>query len=54
MAHFMIRNLTAAEPGPAPDLEVRDRDLGHALPDAPISDRLTTVDGYLVVCGWNV
>ncbi|GGQ22462.1 hypothetical protein GCM10010140_60980 [Streptosporangium pseudovulgare] len=34
--------------------EVRNRDLGHALPDAPTSDRLTTVDGYLVVCGWNV
>ncbi|MEU9889848.1 DinB family protein [Sphaerisporangium sp. NPDC051011] len=127
VAHFMIRNLTAAEPSPAPDLddlmdsanpeanrlplpdprrladfratvgervharmnaigagdvgapaqlkiiaqallmaiinheyqhdrwigEVRNRDLGHALPDAPISDRLTTIDGYLVVCGWN-
>jgi NADPH:quinone reductase-like Zn-dependent oxidoreductase len=32
--------------------EVRERDLGHALPDTPGSDRLRTVDGYLVVCGW--
>lgn len=127
VAHFMVRNLTAAEPSPAPDLddlmdsanpessrlplpgpqrladfrttvgervharmkaigagdvgapaqlkiiaqtllmaiinheyqhdrwigEVRDRDLGHALPDDPTSDRITTIDGYLVVCGWN-
>ncbi|HEU5469662.1 MAG TPA: DinB family protein [Actinophytocola sp.] len=127
VAHFMIRNLTAAEPSPAPDLdgvmdsanpeahrlplpdprriadfrstvaervharmnaigagtvgapaqltivaqalltalinheyqhdrwigEVRNRDLGHPLPDDPTSDRITTVDGYLVVCGWN-
>ncbi|MEU4234997.1 DinB family protein [Nonomuraea sp. NPDC026600] len=128
VAHFMVRNLTAAEPSPAPDLgdlmdsanpeanrlplpdprrladfratvgervharmnaigagdvaapaqlkivaqtllmtiinheyqhdrwigEVRNRDLGHALPDDPISDLITTVDGYLVVCGWNL
>ncbi|TNC25734.1 DinB family protein [Amycolatopsis alkalitolerans] len=128
VAHFMVRNLTAAEPSPAPELdglldsanpeaqrlplpgrerlagfratvaervharmndigagtvgapaqltivaqalltalinheyqhdrwigEVRDRDLGHALPDDPASDRITTVDGYLMVCGWNV
>lgn len=127
VAHFMIRNLTAAEPSPAPDLdgvldsanpeadrlplpdsrriadfratvaervharmnaiaaatvgapaqltivaqalltalinheyqhdrwigEVRNGDLGHALPDNPTSDRITTVDGYLVFCGWN-
>ncbi|MGW4668751.1 DinB family protein [Streptosporangium sandarakinum] len=127
VAHFMIRNLTAAEPSPAPDLddlmdsanpeadrlplpdprrladfratvgervharmnaigagdvgapaqlkiiaqtllmaiinheyqhdrwigEVRNRDLGHALPDTPTSDLITTVDGYLVVCGWT-
>ncbi|KAB8194955.1 DinB family protein [Nonomuraea phyllanthi] len=127
VAHFMIRNLTAAEPSPAPDLddlmdsanpeanrlplpdprrlagfratvgervharmnaigagdvgapaqlkivaqtllmaiinheyqhdrwigEVRNRDLGHALPDDPTSDLITTVDGYLVVCGWT-
>jgi DinB superfamily len=126
VAHFMVRNLTAAEPSPMPDLdgvmdsanpeklrlplpaparlgefrdtvaervharleaigagdvgapaqlrivaqtlltaiinheyqhdrwigEVRERDLGHALPDSPGSDRLRTVDGYLVVCGW--
>jgi hypothetical protein len=31
--------------------EVRGRDLGHALPDNPVSDRLTTVDGYLLVRG---
>jgi hypothetical protein len=127
VAHFMVRNLTAAEPSPAPELdelmdsanpeprrlplpelrrlaefrdtvgervharmraigagevgapaqlriiaqtlltaiinheyqhdrwigEVRSRDLGRALPDAPVSDRLTTVDGYLLVCGWT-
>jgi len=29
--------------------EVRSRDLGHALPDSPVSDLLTEVDGYLVV-----
>lgn len=126
VAHFMVRNLTAAEPSPMPDLdgvmdsanperlrlplpaptrlgeyrdtvaervharlgaigagdvgapaqltivaqallttlinheyqhdrwigEVRARDLGHPLPDDPESDRLSTVDGYLVVCGW--
>ncbi|MFI9843622.1 DinB family protein [Nonomuraea sp. NPDC051941] len=128
VAHFMVRNLTAAEPSPAPDLddlmdsanpeagrlplpdpgrladfratvgervharmnaigagdvgapaqlkiiaqtllmaiinheyqhdrwigEVRNRDLGHALPDDPTSDLITTVDGYLVVCGWSL
>jgi len=126
VAHFMVRNLTAAEPSPAPELdnvmdsanpearrlplpepkrladfretvservharmnaigagdvgapaqlkiiaqtlliavinheyqhdrsigEVRERDLGHALPDAPESERLCNVDGYLVVSGW--
>jgi hypothetical protein len=126
VAHFMVRNLTAAEPSPAPDLdgvmdsanpeslrlplpgprrlrefrdtvaervharmraiaagdvgapaqlgivartlltaivnheyqhdrwigEVRSRDLGRALPDVPVSDRLTTADGYPVVRGW--
>jgi len=126
VAHFMVRNLTAAEPSPMPDLdtvmdsanpewlrlplpkparlgeyratvadrvhdrlgaigrgdvgapaqlaivgqalltalinheyqhdkwisEVRSRDLGHALPDDPKSERVSTVDGYLVVCGW--
>ena len=126
VAHFMIRNLTAAEPSPAPELddlmdsanpealrlplpdarrlaefrktvgervharltaigagdvgaptqlkivaqtlllaiinheyqhdrwigEVREHDLRHALPETPGSDRLETVDGYLVVCGW--
>jgi hypothetical protein len=30
--------------------EVRDRDLGHDLPDRPASDRLIELDGYLVVC----
>ncbi|WP_341830010.1 DinB family protein [Streptomyces liangshanensis] len=30
--------------------EVRARDLGHALPDAPDSDKVTRVDGYLMVC----
>jgi hypothetical protein len=29
--------------------EVRSRDLGHALPDRPTSDLLTTIDGYLVL-----
>ena len=29
--------------------EVRSRDLGHALPPRPTSDRLTEIDGYLVV-----
>ena len=29
--------------------EVRSRDLGHALPDRPSSDRLVELDGYLVV-----
>lgn len=29
--------------------EVRSRDLGHELPDRPRSDRLTEMDGYLVV-----
>ncbi len=29
--------------------EVRSRDLGYALPDLPISDLLTEIDGYLVV-----
>lgn len=29
--------------------EVRSRDLGHALPDRPVSDLLIEVDGYLVV-----
>ncbi len=29
--------------------EVRTRDLGHALPPRPTSDRLTTLDGYLVL-----
>jgi hypothetical protein len=127
VAHFMVRNLTAAEPSPMPDLdgvmdsanpeklrlplpaparlgefrttvaervharigaiaagsvgapaqlgivartlltaiinheyqhdrwiaEVRERDLGRPLPDTPRSDRLQTVDGYLVVCGWQ-
>ncbi len=28
--------------------EVRDRDLGHPLPDRPVSDLLGEVDGYLV------
>jgi len=28
------------------------RDILHALPETPGSDRLQTVDGYLVVCGW--
>lgn len=124
VAHFMVRNLIAAEPSPAPDLddlmdsanpernrvplpdprrladfratvgervharmndigagqvgapaqlrivaqtlltaiinheyqhdrwigEVRAGDLGHALPDDPTSDRITTVDGYLTLC----
>ncbi len=127
VAHFMVRNLTAAEPSPMPDLdgvldsanpealrlplpaparlgefrdtvaervharigaigagdvgapaqltivaqtlltaiinheyqhdtwigEVRGDDLGHPLPDAPVSDRLRTVDGYLVLCPWD-
>ena len=127
VAHFMVRNLTAAEPSPMPDLdgvmdsanpeklrlplptparlgefrdtvakrvharleaigagevdapahlkivaqtlltaiinheyqhdkwigEVRAGNLGHALPDGPPSDRLRTLDGYLVVCGWE-
>ncbi|GLW06519.1 hypothetical protein Misp01_16490 [Microtetraspora sp. NBRC 13810] len=30
--------------------EVRERDLGHDLPPAPTSDRLTVLDGYTVVC----
>jgi hypothetical protein len=30
--------------------EVRNRDLGHALPVDPDSDRITLVDGYLMVC----
>lgn len=124
VAHFMVRNLTAAEPSPDPDLEpltdsatpevdrgdlpdldrllhfrsavadrvhhrlraiadgrvgapqqlrvvgqhllvavinheyqhdqwigeVRSRDLGHALPPDPPTDRLERVDGYLMVC----
>jgi hypothetical protein len=29
--------------------EVRSRDLGHALPERPTSDRLIELDGYLVV-----
>ncbi|MER0481940.1 DinB family protein [Streptomyces sp. Edi2] len=29
--------------------EVRNRDLGHALPPHPESDKLTLVDGYLMV-----
>jgi hypothetical protein len=29
--------------------EVRNRDLGHALPDRPSSDALCELDGYLVV-----
>jgi hypothetical protein len=29
--------------------EVRSRDLGHDLPPAPDSHRLTRVDGYIVV-----
>ncbi|MGQ0846036.1 MAG: DinB family protein [Sporichthyaceae bacterium] len=29
--------------------EVRHRDLGHALPDRPVSDVLCELDGYLVV-----
>lgn len=29
--------------------EVRSRDLGHGLPPRPTSDRLTEIDGYLVV-----
>jgi uncharacterized damage-inducible protein DinB len=29
--------------------EVRSRDLGHALPERPASDRLVELDGYLVV-----
>lgn len=127
VAHFMVRNLTAAEPSPMPDLdgvmdsanpeklrlplptaarlgefrdtvaervhvrleaigagdvgapaqltiiartlltaiinheyqhdrwigEVRAGSLGRPLPDEPVSDRLQTVDGYLVVCGWD-
>jgi DinB family protein len=127
VAHFMVRNLTAAEPSPMPDLdgvmdsanperlrlplptaarlgefrdtvaqrvhvrleaigagavgapmqlrivaqtllvaiinheyqhdqwigEVRGDALGRALPQRPDSDRLQTVDGYLVVCGWD-
>lgn len=125
VAHFMLRNLTAAEPSPMPDLdgvmdsanpeklrlplptaarlgefratvaervharlgaigagevgapaqltivartlltviinheyqhdkwigEVRGDNLGHPLPGDPISDRLRTVEGYLVLCG---
>jgi hypothetical protein len=32
--------------------EVRSRDLGHALPEAPVSDRVVRLDGYLVLdCG---
>ena len=126
VAHFMVRNLTAAEPSPVPDLddvldsanpersaapcrrprgwassatrspsgctrgwrigagevgapaqlkivaqtllvaivnheyqhdkwigEVRGDDLARPLPEGPASDRLQTVDGYLVVCGWE-
>jgi uncharacterized damage-inducible protein DinB len=30
--------------------EVRARDLGHALPGDPASDRLTQVDGYTMIC----
>jgi hypothetical protein len=33
--------------------EVRADNLGLPLPDGPVSDRLCTVDGYLVVCGWR-
>ena len=33
--------------------EVRGGDLARPLPDGPASDRLQTVDGYLVVCGWD-
>lgn len=29
--------------------EVRSRDLGHALPDRPTSNLLTTIDGYLAL-----
>jgi DinB family protein len=29
--------------------EVRHRDLGHELPPRPVSDRLTEIDGYLVI-----
>ena len=29
--------------------EVRQRDLGHALPDRPTSERIVELDGYLVV-----
>ena len=29
--------------------EVRERDLGHPLPDRPTSDLLTELDGYLVL-----
>ena len=29
--------------------EVRSRDLGHALPDRPVGDRIRELDGYLVV-----
>ncbi|TCC36621.1 DinB family protein [Kribbella speibonae] len=128
VAHFMIRNLTAAEPSPAPELdgvmdsanpeqfrgalptvsrlatfrstvaeriharvgdiaagrvgapdqltiiaghlvtaivnheyqhdqwisEVRSQRLGHALPDAPECDRLSRVDGYLVLNPLNL
>jgi len=127
VAHFMVRNLTAAEPSPMPDLddvldsanperlrlplptparlgefrdtvaervharleaigagavgapaqlkivaqtllvaivnheyqhdkwigEVRGDDLARPLPEGPASDRLQTVDSYLVVCGWE-
>lgn len=33
--------------------EVRGDDLARPLPEGPASDRLQTVDGYLVVCGWE-
>lgn len=29
--------------------EVRSRDLGHPLPERPVSDRLCELDGYLVI-----
>ncbi len=31
--------------------EVRERDLGHALPNRPASPRLTEIDGYCVLTG---
>ena len=53
VAHFMTRNLTAAEPSPDPALDaVMDSATPEpgrgGLPDQPDSDLLTELDGYLV------